>query len=195
MSSRREFITLLGGAAAWPLAVRAQQRERVRRIGVLTAFNADVEAQSRIAAFQQELEKLGWSEGRNIIVESRLGGADSGRVRTYAAELLRMAPDVILAETTHVMLELRQATRTVPIVFVNVADPIERGFVSNLARPEGNITGFTNIDHATTGKWLELLREITPNLSNDPGAPLHDRERTGWHVRAGRRTHVPTVMK
>src|SRR5262245_563285 len=143
---RREFITLLGGAAvAWPLAAGAQQSERVRRIAVLTAFNADVEAQSRIAAFQQELEKLGWSEGRNIIVESRFGGGDSGRVRTYAAELLRMAPDVILAESTHVMLELRQATRTVPIVFVNVADPIERGFVSNLARSEGNITGFTNI--------------------------------------------------
>ena len=154
---RRDFISLLSGAVtAWPLAARAQQSERVRRIAVLTGFNADVEAQSRIAAFQQELEKLGWSEGRNIIVESRFGGGDSGRVRTYAAELLRMAPDVILAESTHVMLELRQATRTVPIVFVNVADPIERGFVSNLARPEGNITGFTNIDHATTGKWLEV---------------------------------------
>jgi putative ABC transport system substrate-binding protein len=162
---RREFIALIGGAAGWPLTARAQQSERVRRIAVLTVFNADVEVQSRIAAFQQELEKLGWSEGRNIIVESRFGGGDSGRVRTYAAELLRMAPDVILAESTHVMLELRQATRTVPIVFVNVADPIERGFVSNLARPEGNITGFTNIDHATTGKWLELLREITPDLS------------------------------
>ena len=153
---RREFITLLGGAAAWPLAARAQQAEHIRRTAVLTGFNADVEAQSRIAAFQQELEKLGWSEGHNMIVESRFGGGDSGRVRTYAAELLRMAPDVILAESTHVMLELRQATRTVPIVFVNVADPIERGFVSNLARPEGNITGFTNIDHATTGKWLEV---------------------------------------
>jgi putative ABC transport system substrate-binding protein len=163
---RRDFISLLSGAVtAWPLAARAQQSERVRRIAVLTGFNADVEAQSRIAAFQQELEKLGWSEGRNIIVESRFGGGNRGRVRSYAAELLRMAPDVILAETTLVMSELRQATRTVPIVFVNVADPIERGFVSNLARPEGNITGFTNIDHATTGKWLELLREITPSLS------------------------------
>ena len=155
--NRRAFISLLGGAAvAWPLGARAQQAEHIRRTAVLTGFNADVEAQSRIAAFQQELEKLGWSEGRNIIIESRFGGGDSGRVRTYAAELLRMAPDVILAESTHVMLELRQATRTVPIVFVNVADPIERGFVSNLARPEGNITGFTNIDHATTGKWLEV---------------------------------------
>ena len=155
--NRRAFISLLGGAAvAWPLGARAQQAEHIRRTAVLTGFNADVEAQSRIAAFQQELEKLGWSEGRNIIIESRFGGGDSGRVRTYAAELLRMAPDVILAETTLVMLELRQATRTVPIVFVNVADPIERGFVSNLARPEGNITGFTNIDHATTGKWLEV---------------------------------------
>jgi putative ABC transport system substrate-binding protein len=162
---RREFITLIGGAAAWPLAARAQQSERVRRIAVLTGFTANADAQSRIAVFQQELQKLGWTEGRNIVVEARFGDGDSGRVRDYAAELLGMAPDVILAESTLVMLELRQATRTVPIVFVNIADPIERGFVSNLARPEGNITGFTNIDHATTGKWLELLREITPGLS------------------------------
>ena len=163
---RREFIKLLGGAAAtWPLAVHAQP-DRLRRIGVLLPFTeTNAEAQSHIAAFRQELQKLGWSEGRNIIVESRFGGGDSGRLRTQAAELLRMAPDVILAETTQVMLELRQMGRTVPIVFVNVADPIERGFVSNLARPEGNITGFTNIDHATTGKWLELLSEITPGLS------------------------------
>ena len=164
MIRRREFVSLLGVAAAWPLAARAQQSEQMRRIGVLTVFN-DAEAQSRIAAFQLELGKLGWSEGRNIVVEARFGGGDSGRVRAYAAELLGIAPDVILAESTLVMLELRQATRTVPIVFVNVADPIERGFVSNLARPEGNITGFTNIDHATTGKWLELLREMTPGLS------------------------------
>ncbi len=170
---RREFIFTLGGAAAaWPLAARAQQSERVRRVGVLVPFTeTNTEAQSHIAEFKRELQKLGWSEGRNVIVESRFGGGDSERVRTHAAELLRMTPDVILTETTQAMLELQQTTRTVPIVFVNVADPVEAGFVSNLARPEGNITGFANIDIATTGKWLELLREITPGLSQVPVSP------------------------
>jgi putative ABC transport system substrate-binding protein len=179
---RREFIFTLGGAAAaWPLAARAQQSERVRRVGVLVPFTeTNTEAQSHIAEFKRELQKLGWSEGRNVIVESRFGGGDSERVRTHAAELLRMTPDVMLAETTQAMLELQQTTRTVPIVFVNVADPVEAGFVSNLARPEGNITGFANIDIATTGKWLELLREITPGLSQvlvifDPKNPITPR--------------------
>jgi len=142
-------------------AIRARSAHRV-----LTAFTeANAEAQSRIAAFQHELRKLGWSDGRNIVVESRFSGGDSERARAYAAELLGIAPDVILAETTQVMLELQRATRTVPIVFVNVGDPIERGFVSNLARPEVIITGFTNIDHAATAKLLEMLREITPGFS------------------------------
>ena len=179
---RREFITLLSGAAvAWPLTARAQQSERVRRVGVLVPYaETHAEAKKRISAFGHELQKLGWSEGRNVIVESRYGGGGSERVRTHAAELLRMAPDVILAETTQAMMELQQTTRTVPIVFVNVADPVEAGFVSNLARPEGNITGFANIDIATTGKWLELLREITPGLSQvlvifDPKNPITPR--------------------
>ena len=179
---RREFIFTLGGAAvAWPLAVRAQQSERVRRIGVLVPFTeTNTAAQSHIAEFKRELQKLGWSEGRNVIVKSRFGGGDSERVRTHAAELLGMTPDVMLAETTQAMLGLQQTTRTVPTVFVNVADPVEAGFVSNLARPEGNITGFANIDIATTGKWLELLREITPGLSQvlvifDPKNPITPR--------------------
>jgi putative ABC transport system substrate-binding protein len=126
------------------------------------------------------LLKLGWSEGRNVIVESRYGGGGSEHLRAYAADLIGLAPNVILAETTQAMLELRQTTRNVPIVFVNVADPVEAGFVSNLARPEGNITGFANIDIATTGKWLELLREITPGLSQvlvifDPKNPITSR--------------------
>ena len=178
---RREFIRLFGGAAAaWPLAARAQQVERVRRVGVLVPFaETHAEAKTRVTAFRQELQGLGWSEGRNVIVESRYGGG-SEHLRAYAAELIRLAPDVILAETTQVMLELRQTTRTVPIVFVNVADPVEAGFVSSLARPEGNITGFANIDIATTGKWLELLREITPGLSQvlvifDPKNPITPR--------------------
>jgi putative tryptophan/tyrosine transport system substrate-binding protein len=179
---RRDFAALLsGGAVAWPFAAQAQQSERVRRVGVLVPYaETHAEAKKRISAFGHELQKLGWSEGRNVIVESRFGGGGSERVRTHAAELLRMAPDVILAETTQAMLELQQTTRTVPIVFVNVADPVEAGFVSNLARPEGNITGFANIDIATTGKWLELLREITPGLSQvlvifDPKNPITPR--------------------
>jgi ABC-type uncharacterized transport system substrate-binding protein len=179
---RREFFILLGGsaAAAWPLAARAQQPERVRRIGVLVPFaETHAEAKTRISTFRQELQKLGWSEGRNVIVESRYGGGGKP-LRAYAADLIGLAPDVILAETTQAMLELQHTTRTVPIVFANVADPVEAGFVSNLARPEGNITGFANIDIATTGKWLELLREITPGLSQvlvifDPKNPITPR--------------------
>ena len=167
MIGRREFITLLGGAvAAWPMAARAQQGERVRRIGVLMNFAADdPEAQSRNAAFLQGLSELGWTVGRNLRIDYRWGAGDPDRYRQYAAELLALAPDVILANSSAALASLLQATRTVPIVFTTVADPVGAGYVDSLARPGGNATGFTNFEYAMGGKWLELLREIAPRVT------------------------------
>jgi putative tryptophan/tyrosine transport system substrate-binding protein len=162
---RRKFITLLGGAAVWPIAARAQQRERVRRIGVLMHLAADdAEGQSRHAAFLQGLQELGWSVGRNVRVDTRWSGGDADRFRRYAAELIALAPDVILASTTPATAALQQATRTVPIVFVAVTDPVSGGFVASLARPEGNTTGFALFEYGISGKWLELLKEIAPGV-------------------------------
>jgi putative ABC transport system substrate-binding protein len=163
---RREFITLLaGGAAAWPLAAHAQQPERVRRIGVLTALSAnDPEAQARVAAFLQGLQELGWSVGRNVIVDSRWSTGNDD-ARKYAAELVAVAPDVILAITSGAIAPLIQINRTVPIVFTNVADPVGAGYVDSLARPGGNITGFTSFDYSMSGKWLQLLKEIAPGVT------------------------------
>jgi putative ABC transport system substrate-binding protein len=163
---RREFITLLGGAAfAWPLAARAQQAERVRRIGVLMYLAArDAEAQARLAAFVQALRQLGWSEGRNLRIDTRWATADD--VRRHAAELVALAPDVLLAGTgTPTVPPLLEATRTVPIVFVTVIDPVGSGFVANLAQPGGNATGFTIYEYSMSGKWLELLKEIAPRVT------------------------------
>src|SRR5262245_13721828 len=143
---RRQFITLLGGAAAcaWPLAARAQQPERVRRIGVLMNLASDdAEGQARLAAFHQALQQLGWSDGRNVRIDYRWAAGDAGRFHTYAEELLALGPDVILASATPSVQALQQATRTVPIVFAIVADPVGAGFVDSLARPGGNVTGFT----------------------------------------------------
>ena len=164
---RREFITLLGGAAAaWPLAARAQQGERVRRIGVLMTTAADdPEAQARIAAFLQGLQQLGWADGRNVRIDTRWGAGDADRVRRYAAELVALAPDVILATGSSTVGPLLQATRTVPIVFANVTDPVGAGFVDSLARPGGNATGFTSFEYSMSGKWLELLKEIAPGVT------------------------------
>ena len=159
--NRRDFITLLGGAAAWPLAARAQQGERVRRIGVLMNLAADdAEGQARIAAFVQALQRLGWSDGRNVRIDYRWAAGDAGRFRKYAEELLALAPDVILAGATQ-----QQATRTVPIVFAIVADPVGAGFVDSLARPGGNLTGFTPFEYGMSGKWLELLKELAPRVT------------------------------
>jgi len=174
---RREFITLLGGAAAWPLAARAQQGERVRRIGVLTAFTADdVESQARIAAFQQGLQKLGWTDGGNVRIDIRWAAGDVDLFRRYAAELFALAPDVILANGALALRPLQQASRTVPIVFVNVPDPVGAGFVASLARPGGNSTGFTSFEYSLASKWLELLKEIAPRVTRaavvrDPSNP------------------------
>jgi putative ABC transport system substrate-binding protein len=163
---RREFITLLGAAAAWLFAARAQG-ERMRRIGVLIASAAadDPDGQTRIAAFVQRLDQLGWSDGRNTRIDYRLGMGDAERIHKYAAELVALAPDVILASGTPAVAPLLQATRTVPIVFVQVTDPVGAGFVDSLARPGGNATGFTLFEYGISGKWLELLKEIAPGVT------------------------------
>ena len=163
---RRELITLLGGAVAWPLAARAQQRERMRRIGVLTPFPADdAELLRRLAALMQGLEQLGWSEGRNLRTEVRSGAGDAGQIRKYAEKLVAFAPDVIVVSGSACTAAALQASRTVPIVFANVADPVGAGYVESLARPGGNATGFTIFEYGVSGKWLELLKEIAPSMT------------------------------
>src|SRR5262249_20132370 len=160
---RREFITLVGSAAAsWPLAARAQQVDRMRLIGVLMHLAADdPEGQARVMAFVEGLQQLGWTDGRNVRIEIRWGANDADRDR-YAGELVALAPDVILASTTLATAPLQNATRTLPIVFCNVADPVGAGIVGSLARPGGHTTGFTSFEYAMSAKWLELLKETTP---------------------------------
>ena len=164
---RREFITLLGGAAvAWPLAARAQQPEQMRRIGVLTNLVADdPEAQARVGAFLQGLQELGWAVGRNMRIEYRWGAGDADRTRGYAAELVALAPDVILTSGASALAPLLQATRSVPVVFAQVPDPVGAGFVNSLARPGGNTTGFITYEYGLSGKWLELLTQIAPSVT------------------------------
>jgi putative tryptophan/tyrosine transport system substrate-binding protein len=159
---RREFIALLGSATL-PIAARAQQSERVRLIGVLMAFSEnDPAAQSQVAAFRGALAKLGWTEGRNIAIELRWGAGDADKISTFAKELVELRPDAVVAQTTPVTAALARETRTIPIVFAVVSDPIGSGFAASLARPGGNITGFTTNEPAVGGKWLELLKEIAP---------------------------------
>jgi len=163
---RREFIGLLSGATAWPLVARAQQPERVRRIGVLMTLAVDdAEAQRRVAAFVQGLQRFGWTDGRNVQIEMRWDAGDPDRSRTYAAEMAALAPEVILAPGSVTVAPLLQATRSVPIVFVHVPDPVGAGFVDSLARPGGNATGFTQFEFSISGKWLELLKEIAPSVT------------------------------
>jgi putative tryptophan/tyrosine transport system substrate-binding protein len=163
---RREFITLLGGAAAWPLVVHAQQRERMRSIGVLTPFAAhNTEGQNRVTAFAQALQQLGWSVGQNARLHYRWGDGTSATMQKYAAELVALAPDVILADSSAALSPLLQATQTIPIVFAIVADPVGAGYVETLARPGGNATGFTPFEYGVAGKWLELLKEIAPRIT------------------------------
>jgi putative tryptophan/tyrosine transport system substrate-binding protein len=161
---RRDFITLLGGAAAaWPFAARAQQGERMRRIGVLSTFAADDPVvQKRLLAFAQALAQLGWIDDRNVRIDIRSAAGDPERIRRYAAELVGLAPDVILATGSAAMGPLLQATRTVPIVFVQIPEPVGAGFVETLARPGGNATGFMLYEYGVGAKWLELLKEIAP---------------------------------
>ncbi len=161
---RRDFITLVGGAAAWPFAALAQQGERMRRIGMLLNFEA-TEGLARKKAFTQGLQNLGWIEGSNVQIEARWAGGDADRTRRYAAELLALEPDVILASPSASVSELQQITRTTPIVFANIIDPVGAGFVASLARPGGNTTGFSAFEYSLSGKWLELLKQLAPNVT------------------------------
>jgi putative ABC transport system substrate-binding protein len=174
---RRDFITLLRGAAAWPLAASAQQRERMRRIGVLMSLSSDdPEGQARIAAFLQGLQEQGWSVGHNVKVDIRWGAGNGEFYRKYVAELMAITPDVILAGGGISLRQLRQATATLPIVFANVVDPVGEGAVESLAHPGGNLTGFATFEYGISGKWLELLKQVAPRLTHvavirDPTAP------------------------
>jgi putative ABC transport system substrate-binding protein len=165
--TRRAFITLLGGAAAaWPLAARAQQSEQVRRVGVLMGYpESDASAQAQVATLRQEMRKLGWEEGRNIRIDVRFPAADAGRARAMLMELMSLTPDVLVSNTNLVTAVVQEEVRTIPIVFIFVGDPVGSGFVSDDARPNGNLTGFANWDSpAISGKWLELLKEVAPQV-------------------------------
>jgi putative ABC transport system substrate-binding protein len=163
---RREVITLIGGtAASWPLAARAQQPERVRRIATLTGIANEAGGQERATIFVQALAQLGWIVGRNARIDSRWGGGDSGAIRKHAAELVALAPEVIMCTGGASLAALLQITRTVPIVFTVVPDPVGSGFVNSLSRPGGNVTGFVQFEYSLTGKWLELLKEIVPSTT------------------------------
>jgi putative ABC transport system substrate-binding protein len=161
---RREFVTLLGGAAAWPLAARAQQLERVRLVGIVGGF-AEAEFLPLFAAFRDKLKDLGWAEGRNLSIEVRLGRGDYKRMTDEAGQLIALKPDVILAQGTPGLSAVRQHSSKIPVVFVLVADPVRMGLIESLARPGGNATGLTNFEFTIGGKWLELLREVNPRIA------------------------------
>jgi putative tryptophan/tyrosine transport system substrate-binding protein len=162
---RREFIAALGGAVVWPVVARAQQGERMRRIGVLvSAVEGDPRGLEYVTAFAQGLAELGWTVGRNVRIEYRWGGGDLDRFRRYAAELVALAPDVVLASSGSIVGAFQQASRTVPIVFVNTIDPVGGGWVESLSRPGTNATGFASFEFSMSGKWLELLKEIAPGV-------------------------------
>src|SRR6476660_3544905 len=179
---RREFITLAGGAAAtWPLAARAQHADRVRRVSMLLGLaEKDPEAIKRVKAFRLGMRDLGWIEGRNVHIEYRFAGSNLETIQKHVAELIRLSPDVILGNATPVMAALQSATSTIPIVFVVVNDPVGQGFISSLARPGGNITGFSFLEPEIVGKWIDLLSDVKPNLSrvalmfNPVTAPFYD---------------------
>jgi putative ABC transport system substrate-binding protein len=163
---RREFIGLIGGASVWPLVAGAQQGERMRRIGVLMNTAADDPEPARsLATFVQRLQQLGWTDGRNVQIDTRWAAGDADRIGRYAVELVALAPDVIVVTGTAAMAPVLQATRIVPIVFANIADPVGAGFVDNMARPGGNATGFMQFEYSVSAKWLELLREIAPRVA------------------------------
>ena len=169
MMRRREFISVLGGAAAaWPIAAHAQQPERVRRIGVLMSTSGDdPESQARLMAFTQGLQQLGWSDGRNVRIETRWALGETARVHRYAAELIELSPDVIVTggRVASVVPAIEQAGRRIPIVFVQAVDPVGSGYIASLARPGGNATGFTQFEYTLSGKWLELLKEVAPRTT------------------------------
>ena len=163
---RREFLGIISWAAAWPITSRAQTTERTRVVGMLDILGADdPEAKTREAVFAQSLQQLGWAVGRNVKIETRNVGGDLDHLRRYAAELIALTPDVIVSVGSVTVAPLQQATRTIPIVFVNVPDPVGAGFVQSMAHPGGNITGFLNFEFSMSGKWAELLKQIAPNVT------------------------------
>jgi putative ABC transport system substrate-binding protein len=165
LMQRREFITLLGGAAAWPLTARAQQSGRLRRLGILmTNSESDPEGQARIGAFRQGLQELGWTEGRNLLFEYRWTGGSMDRIRSGAAELVALAPDILLANGAAALVALQQATRSIPIVFALAVDPVTTANLASMARPGGNVTGFSFIDLPMIGKWMDLLKQVSPGI-------------------------------
>ena len=178
---RRDFITAIGAAAAWPVTSRAQQGERIRRVGLLFGTaESDLEAQSLIRITRQRLEQLGWSEGRNLRIEERWTAGDKDRLRAYAAELVQLKPDVIACEGTPIVAAMQQATRSIPIVFLNANNPVGSGFVASIARPGGNITGLVSFEPAMGGKWLETLKEIAPDVAR-VGLIYNPQTHTGQH--------------
>jgi ABC-type uncharacterized transport system substrate-binding protein len=185
---RRQFITLLGGAAAWPPASWAQQPAAMRRIGVLmNTTSDDVEGQARIAAFVQRLQQLGWTGGHNAQIDIRWGGGAYDRFQQYAAELVAQKPDVILAAAGTALAPLHRETKIIPIVFAQTPDPVGAGYVASMSRPGGNVTGFTQLEYGLTGKWLELLKQIAPNVNRgavlrDPGDPAGIGQWAAIHV-------------
>jgi putative ABC transport system substrate-binding protein len=197
---RREFITLLGGAAAWPLAARAQQGGRVRRIGVLmNAAATNAVSESYVAAFVQELRQLGWVEGRNLHIDVRWNAGDAQLARIYSAQLIGLNPDVILASSTTNLTVIQQATSTIPVVFVQVSDPVEQGFVASLAKPGGNLTGFTQYEFSIGGKWLSLLKEVAPGLSRvgvmfNPDTSPQSKFLMRWIEAAAPALHVQPIV-
>jgi putative ABC transport system substrate-binding protein len=173
---RREFIASVGAIAAWPFTARAQQSERVRRIGVLMGYaETDPSAQAQVEALRQGLDRLGWEEGRNILIDVRFPAADAGRVRAILTELMSLAPDVLVTNTNLVTAVVQAEVRTIPIVFISVGDPVGAGFVSDEARPTGNLTGFANWRPSLGEKWLELLKEIAPQVERI-GILMHPEE-------------------
>jgi putative ABC transport system substrate-binding protein len=180
---RREFISLIGGAAvAWPLAARAQQGERMRRVGILMgSAESDSVAQARVAAFRRGMQELGWTEDHNVRFDYRWPGVDPPLIRAYAVELVDLAPDVIMSSPAQVTLELNRATKSLPIIFVNVPDPVDLGLVVSLAHPGGNMTGFANFEHALAGKWLDVLKEMMPSATRI--GVFYSRENPAWRGR------------
>jgi ABC-type uncharacterized transport system substrate-binding protein len=191
---RRDFVILLGGAAAWPLAARAQQAERMRRIGVLvSSAEDDLDMQARVAGFRQGLEKLGWSEDRNARIDARFAAGKADQFQVLAKELVALQPDVIFAHSSPLVAALQRESRTIPIVFVSVSDPIGSGFVASLARPAGNLTGLLQYEEGIAGKWLAMLKEIAPGLTRasfvaNPKTTVYD-----YFLRAARAA-APSLM-
>ena len=192
-TNRRAFIAALGGAAAWPTLVRAQQPDQVRRIGVLMGYaETDPAAQAQVAALRQELQKLGWDEGRNLRIDVRFPGTDAGRIRAILMELMSLTPDVLVSNSNLVTAVVQAEVRTLPIVFISVGDPVGSGFVNNEARPNGNLTGFANWEMSMSGKWLELLKDVAPQVER-VGFMIHPETAASFNFFKFAETRAPAL--